>query len=42
MTARTGKDPGELYGELEEKFGKAFTGGSMSLLRRRRSQEIIP
>jgi phosphoglucomutase len=24
MTARTGKDPGELYGELEEKFGKAF------------------
>ncbi|HKZ17991.1 MAG TPA: phosphoglucomutase (alpha-D-glucose-1,6-bisphosphate-dependent) [Geobacteraceae bacterium] len=24
MTARTGKDPGELYGELEERFGKAY------------------
>jgi phosphoglucomutase len=24
MTAKTGKDPGELYRELEEKFGKAF------------------
>ncbi len=24
MTAKTGKDPGELYGELEERFGKAF------------------
>jgi phosphoglucomutase len=24
MTAKTGKDPGELYRELEEKFGRAF------------------
>jgi len=24
ITARTGKDPGEFYREIEEKFGKAF------------------
>jgi phosphoglucomutase len=24
ITAKTGKDPGELYGEIEERFGRAF------------------